>query len=648
MSPSVPPRILNVDDDPAGLAYKSTLLRDAGFLVEEAASGLAALQAVAAATPDLLLLDVHLPDIDGFAVCLRVRENHALDWLPIVHVTAAFRESEDWIRGLSAGADAYLTCPIDPGVLIEVIRALLRRTEPERRYLIALRDSEERLRSLIDEAPHGILQTTVDGVLLRANKAIAVMLGYDTPRALVEVRDIAALYHDPAHRTSLRTALFREGRIQGAEALWRRRDGTLATVRLASRLVSDRHEIETFIEDISRHKELELQLSQAQKMEAVGRLAGGIAHDFNNILTAITGYSEMLLEQIGPDKPPHQDLLEIKKASHRAAGLTRQLLAFGRRQVIRMQPVQPNAAVTDVMKLLGRTLGAQVTIHTSLADGLHCIMADVVQLEQVLMNLAVNARDAMPAGGTLTIETANVHISEAEARSLKPLGPGDYVSISVSDTGTGIAPDLLGNIFEPFFTTKEIGKGTGLGLATVYGIVKQLAGFIWVRSEVGRGTTFRMLFPPCEEAAAVPATDAALPAQVGREVILLVEDDPGVRALAGSVLRRYGYAVLEADCGGAAVRLTEALDRPIDLLLTDIIMPGLTGFQLAEALQARYPPLRVLYMSGYSTEMTASHRAARVTARDVLDKPFAPMELLRRVRDTLDQPYRRPDAANAG
>src|SRR5438874_2301315 len=372
----------------------------------------------------------------------------------------------------------------------------------------------------------------------------------------------------------------------------------------------------------------EEQLRQAQKMEAVGRLAGGIAHDFNNLLTVITSYGDLLLEDLAPDDPRRDDVDQIRKAAEGAAALTRQLLAFSRQQVLEPKVLDLRAILAGTEKLLRRLIGADVHLATSLAPDLGAVKADPGQLEQIIINLAVNARDAMPGGGRLTIEATGME--EVEGR------PGRWVMLAVSDTGNGMDEQTKARIFEPFFTTKESGKGTGLGLATVYGIVKQAGGFIWVDSEPGGGTTFKVYLPRVDEPAE-PADARPAPAEVrgGTETVLVVEDAASVRMVTRQVLERHGYTILEAPNGDTALRLAAKHHGPIDLLLTDVVMPGLSGRQLAEQLVRLRPSMKVLYVSGYG-ENAVVHHGILESGVAYLQKPFTPETLARRVRDTLD------------
>lgn len=381
----------------------------------------------------------------------------------------------------------------------------------------------------------------------------------------------------------------------------------------------------------------EEQLRHTQKLEAVGRLAGGIAHDFNNLLTTITGYSDILLarEELAP--AIRRDIEEIRKAADRAAVLTRQLLAFSRRQALRPQVMNLNDAVRSMAGLYRSLLGESVTVVTRLQPDLRPVEVDPAQMEQVLMNLVINAKDAMPEGGKVTIETQNVELDSEYERAHVSVNPGAYVMLSVSDTGHGMTKEVQEQIFEPFFTTKPHGKGTGLGLSTVYGIVKQSGDHIWVYSEPGRGTTFKVYFPQVlEEAVARPAEERVERPEPagGGETLLLVEDEAAVRQLVFRVLTGRGYTVLAADSGDEALRLLESRAEPIVLLLTDVVLPGMSGRDLADRLRGRLPGLKVLYMSGY-TQNAIVHDGRLDAGVGFLEKPFTPEDLVRRVREVL-------------
>jgi PAS domain S-box-containing protein len=500
----------------------------------------------------------------------------------------------------------------------------------------ALRRSEARYRSLIQGATYGIFRATLEGRFTDVNPALAPMLGYESEAELLALDLRADVYRDPAGYAWLAEACQRAARIDGAEVEWRRKDGQVITVRLSGRAVRNADGtldgFEVIAEDVTERRLLEEQLRQAQKMEAVGRLAGGVAHDFNNLLTVITGYNDLMLLRLSDGHPLRPYAQETKNAADRAAALTRQLLAFSRKQVLQPKIVDPNEIVAQMEKMLRRLIGEDVDLCIVAEPALGSVEADPGQIDQVLMNLAVNARDAMPEGGRLTIETRNVGElppgctgGRAEASPRE----GGYVMLAVGDTGCGMDRDTLAHIFEPFFTTKAEGKGTGLGLATAFGIVKQSGGDVRVESEAGRGSAFR-IYLPCVGAgttARQQATTSAAPG--GFETLLLVEDDETVRGLASEILRMLGYQVLEAANGPAALALCEQYGAPIDLLVTDGIMPGMNGWQLAEELFAQRPATNVLYVSGYTD------RGAPLPQACFLQKPITPSMLARAVRQAL-------------
>jgi signal transduction histidine kinase/ActR/RegA family two-component response regulator len=385
----------------------------------------------------------------------------------------------------------------------------------------------------------------------------------------------------------------------------------------------------------AEQKQLEDRLRQAHKMEAIGRLAGGVAHDFNNLLTIIRGNSDLLLDRGSLDSAQQRNIDQIQKASNRAVAMTRQLLAFSRMQVLQPRAVDLNLAISEMSKMIPRLIGEHIEFSFEAGTNLSTVMADPGQIEQVFLNLAVNARDAMPDGGKLHVLTANVVLNEDEARKRPPMQPGAYVLFAVSDTGHGMDAETKARIFEPFFTTKELGKGTGLGLATVYGIVKQSGGFIWVESEKGKGATFEVYLPAAQKPAAAagePAESRALPG--GTETILVVEDETGVRELACSFLRAGGYSVLEASDSGEALRLAAGCNSPIHLLLADVVMPKLSGTELAKRLQASRRDLRVIFMTGYADFSSRSVGAVSIDLI-LLQKPFSRASLLEKVREVL-------------
>ena len=428
--------------------------------------------------------------------------------------------------------------------------------------------------------------------------------------------------------------------FNGLTADWLRKDGTATVVRVSGRTVSNGDNgrtFELFAEDVTERRALEQQLRQSQKMEAIGRLAGGIAHDFNNLLMVISGYSEFLLDRLGPEPALRTPAQEIASAAVRATSLTRQLLAFSRKQMLAPRILDLNAVVTENLKMLTRVISEDIDLVMVPATGLGAVRADVGQVEQVIMNLAVNARDAMPSGGKLTIETSNVSLDEDYARFHAPLVPGNYVMLAITDTGAGMDSETQSRIFEPFFTTKGP-KGTGLGLSTVYGIVKQSGGYIWVYSEPGKGTAFKIYLPRVAEVADSPAQVTA-PAKsasaAGTETILLVEDEANLRYLARQFLDKQGYRVLEAADGAAAMQIALVREAVIHLLLTDVVMPGMNGRELAQRILEIRPDVKVLYMSGYTENVIGRNGMLDEGVR-LLQKPFTLHDLKSKVREVLD------------
>ena len=419
-----------------------------------------------------------------------------------------------------------------------------------------------------------------------------------------------------------------------------RSDGSLRWVHERAEVVQDPQgrplRLVGTVQDITERRLLEDQLRQSQKMEAIGRLAGGIAHDLNNALTAIAGYAELALGEVGSDHAARADVEEIRRAAERAGSVTRQLLAFSRKQLLEPRVFDLNETIAAIARLLSRLLGADVEVQTRLSDSALPVLGDPGQVEQAVINLAVNARDAMPGGGRLVLATARETIDAGFARSHLPIAPGDYVVLRVTDSGHGMPRETQAHIFEPFFTTKAVGKGTGLGLSMVYGTLKQIGGFIFVDSEVGRGTTFGLYFPPA--VIAPPAPEASKPRdreRQGHETLLIVEDEPSVRNMVASALRHDGYRLLIASSAEEALTTADAHDGPIDLLLTDAMMPGKSGVELANLMAVRRPATPVIVMSGYTDETLDVPGMTEPIA--LLQKPFTPRELRRRIREVLDR-----------
>src|ERR1700677_3609846 len=601
--------------------------------------GVAVLSTTLALIPAVLLPDVTESRLAVFAVAVMVSAWYG-GWKPglvatsfALTVSAYFSFSSDQAPAQFRSTMMRLALFVVLAALICWFNAALRATQE------GLRRSEMSFRSLVTNAPYGICRCDSAGQLLDVNPALLAMLAYSSPQDLVG-RHLGGLYADTHQWFQLADYLHSAAPFNGLIAEWKRKDGVSTLVRVSGRAVSNddkERAFELFAEDVTERRALEQQLQQSQKMEAVGRLAGGIAHDFNNLLMVISGYSEFLLDRLGPDPRLRGPAQEIANATQRATSLTRQLLAFSRKQMLAPKVLDLNEVVAENLKMLTRMIGEDIDLVMVPDPALGAVRADPGQIDQVIMNLAVNARDAMPQGGKLTIETANVALDDSFARTHTPLVAGDYVMLAISDTGIGMDNETQTRIFEPFFTTKRA-KGTGLGLSTVYGIVKQSGGFIFVDSQPQRGTAFRAYFPRVDgREEAVAAQDSlGLPrASHGQETILLVEDENNLRRLARQYLENQGYKILEAEDGAAALQIVDGHKGVIDLLLTDVIMPGMNGRELAVHITKLLPEVRVLYMSGY-TENAVGHDGTLDVGINLLQKPFSLPALKDRVREVLD------------
>jgi two-component system cell cycle sensor histidine kinase/response regulator CckA len=499
----------------------------------------------------------------------------------------------------------------------------------------ALRESEEKYRHLFElESDAIFLIDNETGRILEVNTAASDLYGYSREELLQKKNTDLSAEPNQTRKATL------EGWSRVPVRFHRNKDGTVLPVEITARHFTwrGRGVHVAAIRDITERMSLEEQLRQAQKMEAIGRLTAGIAHDFNNLLTAINGFAELMQLEVAPEDPLSELVGKILASGRRAADLVRQLLAFSRKQILEPRTLNLNNVVSNMGRMLHRIIGEHIDIETVLAPDLWIVKVDPTQIEQVIVNLAVNARDAMPAGGRLTIETANVFLDEAYAASHLEVQPGEHVLLAVSDTGKGMSEEVKAHIFEPFFTTKEVGQGAGLGLATVYGIVKQSGGHIWVYSEENQGTTFKIYLPRARRSALLASrSHIAVDVPTGREVILLVEDDESVRDLVRRTLQRQGYTVLEASNGQEALQLFTHHAGPIHLLLTDVVMPGLSGKALAEQLAKIQPNLRVLYMSGYTDNVIVQHGELEAGIA-FLQKPLSPTALAAKVRQVLDAP----------
>jgi PAS domain S-box-containing protein len=550
------------------------------------------------------------------------------------------------VHGVFTGTPAERWCLVDAvpvfdpatGQLVEAIASLTDITQ-RRRAETALRNTSDTLSALIQASPLSIFAFDAAGKVSSWNAAAEQLFGWRASEVLGHT--LPAIAPDQlAQFREYHLAVLAGKSFIDLEMRWQRRDGTSLTSSLAlAPLYGGLSEVRGVIAlaaDLTERKRLESQLLQSQKMEAVGQLAGGVAHDFNNLLTAIMGYTSLLLKAVPPEDPKHEDLLEIDRAAARATELTQQLLAFSRRQMLTPTLLDLNAVLSNTMRMLGRLLGAHIELAILPETGLGVVRADRGQLEQVIINLAVNARDAMEGGGKLTLETRNVTLDRAYASQHPGATEGEFVMLAVTDTGSGMDPAIQARIFEPFFTTKERGKGTGLGLSTVYGIIKQSGGTIYVYSEPGWGTTFKIYLP---RVMAQGPTEVPVPARPGNvrgtETVLVVEDEEGVRSLTCRVLQTYGYEVLEAENGGEALLIAEQHPAPIHLLLTDVVLPRMSGQKLAERLARTQSGLRVLYMSGYTHGAIVNHGALD-PGTAFIQKPFTPEALAHKLRTVLD------------
>jgi PAS domain S-box-containing protein len=589
------------------------------------------------ARPDVILSDHNIPGFGG-AEALALAQRMAPE-VPFILVTGSL-DDETAVAYLKNGATDYIlkdrVIRLGPAVVEALERSRARK---------ALKRHETLLRQIIDANPNLIFVKDWDGRFVLVNQAIAEVYG-TTVDQLVGRTD--ADFNPNAEEVTHFLRDDREVMLSGRPKLISEEPVTnpttqetrwFQTIKVPLRMPDDGSSTLLGVAtEITERKRLEEQLMQSQKMEAVGQLAGGVAHDFNNILTAIVGYSDLLAAELSGNPRHLEDLEEIRKAARRAAALTRQLLAFSRKQVLEPRIIDLNDVVENLDKMLRSLIAENIELKTVLAPDLDAARADLNQLEQVIMNLSINARDAMPEGGTLTIETANATLDHDYAAHHVSVIPGDYVMVAVTDTGCGMDERTKARIFEPFFTTKPAGRGTGLGLSTVYGIVKQSGGNIWLYSELGKGTTFKVYLPAIR----------ALPEDIGKpvpqlggrasgETILLVEDDEQLRRLAHRALAAQGYTVLEADRGSTAIDIARRHEGAIDLLLTDVIMPDTNGRKLAEMLLPARPGLRILYMSGYPDGAIAAHGMLEAGVA-YLAKPFTTEAIVRRVREVLEAP----------
>lgn len=578
---------------------------------------------------DAVILDLSLPDSAGLDT---FSDLHAkFPHIPIIIWTAE-EDVELAVQAVSHGAQDYIVKGDISGSLL--IRTL--------RYGMERKRAEQNFRRLIDTAPVGIILADKAGHILDANEQILRMFGYERKELIgqtVEIlipedrRDIHG-----KHRDSYGSCPHARPMGIGMELVARRKDGTEFPVEVGLGPLNTQEDtvVSATIVDITARKKMEEQLRMSQRMEAIGRLAGGVAHDFNNLVTIILGCCDALSVELPGDHPASRKIEMLRKAGASAADLTRQLLAFGRKQILQPKVIEPKEIVDGVASMLGRLIGADIQLEVLVDPGIGCINADPGQVEQILLNLAANARDAMPNGGRLTIHVTNAELDDDYQKQHPPATPGPYVVIGVTDTGCGMDRNTQAQIFDPFFTTKEFGKGTGLGLATVYGIVKQSGGYIWVYSELGKGTVFKVYLP--RVARDMPKSIHADPdgaPQGGTETILLAEDSESLRDMAREYLESIGYTVIEAASGTEALQRSNELAGAIHLLLTDIVMPEMNGRELADQIVHMRPEIKILFTSGYTDEAIVRHGVLEPGIA-FIQKPYRPRALARKIREVLD------------
>lgn len=642
--PSAPRKILLVEDSPADASLVIRELRRAWKSVEtERVETAEALREALSRGPwDALISDWSLPTFSA-PEALQVVKEAGLD-LPFI-ITSGTISDESAVDALRAGANDFVLkhnlARLVPAIEREMREAADRAAR--RRAEEAVRTSEARYRALFEASPLPMWVFEEGSLRFAAvNQAAVDHYGYGREEfARMTIEDI----RPPEDRLKLHDHLANLAeRAFGQIWQHRKKDGTVIHVAVSARDLAYEgrparivlaHDVTDRVRAEEALRRTEEQLRQAQKLEAIGSLAGGIAHDFNNMLSIILSYASLIIDGLKQGDPIASDVGEIRRAAERAAEMTRQLLAFSRKQMLSPRVIDLNRALGGMEKMLRRLVGESVEVSFHMAPGLGRVLADPSQIEQVVMNLVVNARDAMPDGGAVTLETTNVELDEAYAAEHVGVAPGPYVMLAVTDTGTGMDRETRTRIFEPFFTTKELGKGTGLGLSTVFGIVKQSGGHIWVYSEVGRGTTFKVYLPLSERAEeGVPETVAPTGLR-GNETVLVVEDDDQLRTLTRTLLRRSGYQVIDAQNGGEALIVCEQHRGKIHLLVTDVVMPRMSGRQVAERLRAIRPDMRVLFMSGY-TENAIVRQGVLDAGIAFLPKPITPEALLRKVREVLD------------
>ncbi len=663
-------KILIVDDDEDSRVFLERELRGQHYDAESATNGVEALGKAYKWHPDLIISDILMPEMNGFELCRRIKTDEQLRNIPFIFYTATFVDQKDEKLAMELGASRFLIKPIEPADFLRIVseviseyeenklsvpgrplgemkdlctmqaEALARKLDKKVRELDderkSLRESEEKFRALTESTSDWIWEVDRNGVYTYSSPKVRDLLGYG-PEDVIGKTMFDFMSSDEAKRVAKEFKTIWESKKPFAafQYVTMHKDGRKVVLEKSGvpffRPPGNLEGYRGIDRDITERNKLEEQLLQAQKMEAVGQLAGGIAHDFNNILTAITGFCYMLKKRTRQNTETQEFINDIHKAANRAAELTNGLLAFSRKQVLNVKPVNVNETIESIEKILRSVIGEGIELIVSLSDENIIINADTTQLEHVLINLATNARDAMPDGGTLKIGTSTVRKGEEHIGEK----PGSYALITVSDTGIGMSKDIQSRIFEPFFTTKEVGKGTGLGLATVYGVVKQHGGSIAVYSEPGAGTAFKIYLPLHAGQTAEITGEAPLPMKGGNETILLVEDDPLVRKAIKGLLLNAGYQVFEAADGDEALSVFKENSGKIQMAILDVIMPKRSGREVYEELKITSPEIKVLFMSGHAGEVL-SRSGVLDENLNFIAKPVEPDQMLIKIREILD------------
>ena len=625
-NPERRPALLLVADDTDANRYAVVRhLKAMGLTIEEANNGKDALAKVRAIMPDLVILDIRMPDINGLEVARQLKSDERTAGIPILHISASFTDAASMARGLENGADGYLTHPVDPQILGATVRALLRAREAERE----VRAAAGRWQATFDAIGEGVCITDRQGKVLRCNGAFHGLLGHD--RVLQESRKLWEL--SPELGTMVNHFLTPAGERHPERVEINER-----TFRVSvSPIPGDDGEIDSFvwvITDLTRERVFDERVRRALQLETTGRLAGGVAHEINNMMTAILSYAEFALRGSQQDDPRRSDIEGIHRAATRSAEVARQLLTFSRRQVINPRTVDLHVLIREMRPTLVRLLGTDKTLVLELAAERAWVAVDSMGVEQVMINLALNARDAMPQEGRFEIRTSNIVLDDDMAARNKDVAiqTGPYVQISIRDSGHGMDPETLKHVFEPFYTTKEVGAGTGLGLATVYGMIKQSGGYIWADSQPGRGATFTVQLPEVNPVKPERTSGPHPESTPGSGTLVVVEDEHLVLNLLCRSLRESGYHVIEAADGRAALERMIELEGKVDGVVTDVIMPRLNGRELAAEIRARWPGMPILFISGYTNEDVVG-RGLINRGEAFLQKPFDPRGLAAKVRE---------------